>query len=450
MTGSVLTPGTAALILFGVFFLLLFLRVPIAFALALACLPILLIEPRLSAMTLAQETFNAYNSFILLAVPFFLLTANLMNVGGITDRLVLLSRTMVGHFPGGLAQINVVLSIFFAGISGSSTADAASQSKIFIAAQRKEGYDDSFSVAITAVSAVLAVIIPPSILMIVWGGILTVSIGALFLAGIVPGLLIGLVQMATVHVYAKLRNYPTYPRAGWGALMAALVVSVPALTTPFIIVGGKVFGWFTATESACIAVLYAAALSAFVYREMDLKGLHQALLETGKLAGVALFCVGTASAFGWLLAYYEIPKAILAGVSDWGMGPIATGFFIAFVFLVVGCFLDAIPAIIIVGTILDPLAKAVGHGSGSLRHHRHRLAGLRAGDAALWPVPHDRLRGCRHPCRRCGEGHDDHAVADARGARPRDRVAGRRAASAETDLARVFALIGRCLARHGR
>ena len=359
MTGSVLTPGTAALILFGVFFLLLFLRVPIAFALALACLPILLIEPRLSAMTLAQETFNAYNSFILLAVPFFLLTANLMNVGGITDRLVLLSRTMVGHFPGGLAQINVVLSIFFAGISGSSTADAASQSKIFIAAQRKEGYDDSFSVAITAVSAVLAVIIPPSILMIVWGGILTVSIGALFLAGIVPGLLIGLVQMATVHVYAKLRNYPTYPRAGWGAFMAALVVSVPALTTPFIIVGGKVFGWFTATESACIAVLYAAALSAFVYREMDLKGLHQALLETGKLAGVALFCVGTASAFGWLLAYYEIPKAILAGVSDWGMGPIATGFFIAFVFLVVGCFLDAIPAIIIVGTILDPLAKAV-------------------------------------------------------------------------------------------
>jgi tripartite ATP-independent transporter DctM subunit len=359
MTGSVLSPGTAALILFGLFFLFMFLRVPIAFALALACLPILLIEPRLSAMTLAQETFNAYNSFILLAVPFFLLTANLMNVGGITDRLVLLSRTMVGHFPGGLAQINVVLSIFFAGISGSSTADAASQSKIFIAAQRKEGYDDSFSVAITAVSAVLAVIIPPSILMIVWGGILTVSIGALFLAGIVPGLLIGLVQMATVHVYAKLRNYPTYPRATWGALLQALVVSVPALTTPFIIVGGKVFGWFTATESACIAVLYAAALSSFVYREMDLKGLHHALLETGKLAGVALFCVGTASAFGWLLAYYEIPKAILSGVAGWGMGPIATGFFIAFVFLVVGCFLDAIPAIIIVGTILDPLSKAV-------------------------------------------------------------------------------------------
>jgi tripartite ATP-independent transporter DctM subunit len=360
MSGAVLSPGIAAAILFGLFFVFLFLRVPIAFALALAALPILAIEPRLSVMTLAQETFNAYNSFILLAVPFFLLTANLMNVGGITDRLVFLSRTMVGHFPGGLAQINVVLSIFFAGISGSSTADAASQSKIFIAAQRKEGYDDSFSVAITAVSAVLAVIIPPSILMIVWGGILTVSIGALFLAGIVPGLLIGLVQMATVHVYAKRRGYPTYPRATWVELSKALAVSAPALTTPFIIVGGKVFGWFTATESACIAVLYAGALSLFIYREMDLKGLHHALLDTGKLAAVALFCVGTASVFGWLLAYYQIPKAILAGVSSWGMGPTLTGFFIAFVFLVVGCFLDAIPAIIIVGTILDPLAKSVG------------------------------------------------------------------------------------------
>jgi tripartite ATP-independent transporter DctM subunit len=360
MTGSVLSSGQAAMILFGLFFLLLFLRVPVAFALALACLPILAIEPRLSAMTLVQETFNAYNSFILLAVPFFLLTANLMNVGGITDRLMLLSRTMVGHWPGGLAQINVVLSIFFAGISGSSTADAASQSKIFIEAQRKEGYDDSFSVAITAVSAVLAVIIPPSILMVVWGGILTVSIGALFLAGIIPGLLIGLAQMATVHAYAKARGYPTYPRAAWGALARSLLVSIPALTTPMIIIGGKIFGWFTATESACIAVLYAGALSLLVYREMDLKGLHFALLDTGKFAAVALFCVGTASAFGWLLAYYQIPRAILEGVSAWGMGAVATGFFIAFVFLVVGCFLDAIPAIIIVGTILDPLARTAG------------------------------------------------------------------------------------------
>jgi tripartite ATP-independent transporter DctM subunit len=352
--GAVLSPGAASLMLFGVFFALMILRVPVAFALGLACLPILIIEPRLDSMQLVQETFNAYNSFILLAVPFFLLAANLMNVGGITDRLMHFSRTMVGHFPGGLAQVNVVLSIFFAGISGSSTADAASQSKIFIEAQRKEGYDDSFSVAITAVSAVLAVIIPPSILMIVWGGVLTVSIGALFLAGIIPGLAIGLVQMATVHAYAKLRGYPTYPRASWKEFFSSAWVSVPALLMPIIIVGGK--GWFTATESAAIAVIYAVLLCAFFYRELTWKGLNEALSDTGRLAAVALFCVGTASAFGWLLAYYQIPKAILAGVSAWHLGPIGTGCFIAFVFLVVGCFLDAIPAIIIVGTILQPLA----------------------------------------------------------------------------------------------
>jgi tripartite ATP-independent transporter DctM subunit len=360
MGGNVIDPGTAAWMLFGGFFGMLALRVPVAVALGLACLPPLLIEDRLWPMILVQETFNAYNSFILLAVPFFLLAANLMTIGGITDRLIRLSRAMVGHLPGSLAQINVVLSIFFAGISGSSTADAASQGKMFIEAQRREGYDVSFSVAITAVSAVLAAIIPPSIMMIVWGGVLTVSIGGLFLAGVVPGLLLGLVQMATVHAYAKARGYPTYGKASWGEFGSALFVSLPALMTPFIIIGGKIFGWFTATEAACIAVLYAMILSVIVYREMNLKGLWTAFSETGRFAAITLFCVGTASAFGWLLAFYKIPEALLSGVSAWEMGPILTGFFIAGVFLVVGCFLDAIPAIIIVGTILQPVAEAAG------------------------------------------------------------------------------------------
>ena len=359
MSGVAFGPGQAAILLFGVFFTLFLLRVPVAFALGLACLPVLLIEDRLSPLMLFNETFKAYNSFILLAVPFFLLTANLMNVGGITDRLVRLSRTMVGHFPGALAQINVLLSVFFAGISGSSTADAASQSKIFIEAQVKEGYGLSFSIAITAVSAVLAVIIPPSILMIVWGGVISTSIGAMYLAGILPGLLIAGAQMVTVHVYSKIYHYPVYPRSTLKEFLLSGWQSIPALFTPFIIVGGILLGWFTATGSAAVAVLYAAVLSIFIYREMDLKHLYTALADTGRLAAVALFCVGTASAFGWLLAYYQIPKALLANVASWGMGITGVGFFIAFVFLVVGCFLDAIPAIIIVGTILQPLAQSV-------------------------------------------------------------------------------------------
>jgi len=173
-------------------------------------------------------------------------------------------------------------------------------------------------------------------------------------------LLIGLVQMLTVHVYAKQRNYPTYPASSVAEGVTALWVSLPALLTPFIIIGGKVFGWFTATESAAIAVIYAVVLSVFVYREMNLKGLYAALLDTGRLAGVTLFCVGTASAFGWMMAYYQIPQSLLANILSWGMGPVEAGFFIAAVFLVVGCFLDAIPAIINVGAILQPLAKAVG------------------------------------------------------------------------------------------
>ena len=357
---AALAPGVAAAILFGTFFALLIARVPVAFSLGLACLPILALEPRLSPLMLFNETFKAYNSFILLAVPFFLLTAHLMNVGGITSRLMGLSKAMVGHWPGGLAQVNVLLSLFFAGISGSSTADAASQSKLFIEAQVKQGYDLSFSIAITAVSAILAVVIPPSILMVVWGGILTVSIGALFLAGIIPGLLLAGAQMAIVHIYAKIRKYPVYEKSTSRHIARAFFTSIPALMTPIIIIGGMRLGWFTPTESAAIAVIYAGLLSILVYREMDLSHLYQALADTGRLSGIALFCVGTASAFGWLLAYYQIPRALLENVSSWGMGVIGVGFFIAGAFLIVGCFLDAIPAIIIVGTALQPLANSVG------------------------------------------------------------------------------------------
>ena len=359
MTSALFSPGMAAIVLFGGFFFLLAIRVPVAFALGLASLPVLLLEPRLSPMVLFNETFKTYNSFILLAVPFFLLTANLMNGGGITVRMMRLSRALVGHFPGGLAQVNVLLSVFFAGISGSASADAAGQGKLFIEAQVKEGYDLSFSIAVTAVSSVLAVIIPPSILMVVWGGVISTSIGAMYLAGIVPGVLLCLAQMATVHAYSVKRNYPVYPRANFTEIVKSTLVAIPALLTPVIIVGGILLGWFTATESAAAAVLYAAVLSLLFYREMGFKQFMAAVLDTGKLSAVALFCVGTASVFGWLLAYYQIPKALLTNVQAWGMDVIGVGIFIAVAFLIVGCFLDAIPAIIIVGTTLQPLAQSV-------------------------------------------------------------------------------------------
>ncbi len=355
-----MSPGEAAALLFGVFGVLVILRVPVSFALGLACLPVFLLEERLTPRLLMDEMWKAYNSFILLAVPFFLLAANLMNSAGITQRLVNLARASVGHLPGGLGHINVMVSMLFAGISGSSTADAAGIGSLLIPAMKQQGYDGRFSVAITACSSVMGVIIPPSILMVVWGGLMSVSIGGLFLAGVVPGLLIGLSMMGTVLVYAKLRKYPVYARASWREFGGALRQAALALITPGIIVGGIVGGLFTPTEASVVAVVYSAVLGGLVYRSLGLRGFPKVLLESARLSAVSLFCIGTASAFGWLLAYFRVPQALVAMVAEWGSGPISTGLIIAAAFLAIGMFIDAIPAIIILGTILWPVAQSVG------------------------------------------------------------------------------------------
>ena len=349
-----------ALLLFGVFGALLILRVPVAFALGLACIPVFFIDERLTPFLLLNEMLKSYNSFILLAVPFFLLAANLMNSAGITDKLVALARTMVGHLPGGLGHVNVVVSMLFAGISGSSTADAAGVGGVLIPAMKKQGYDAPFTVALTACASVMGVIIPPSILMIVWGGVISVSIGGLFLAGVVPGVLIGLSLMAAVLVYAKLRNYPVYARASWKQFLRALGSSLLPLMTPVIIVGGIIGGLFTPTEASVVAVLYALLLGVFAYRALAFHQVPRVFYESARFAAISLFCIGTASAFGWLLAYFHVPQLFVDAVSKWGGGVTSVGLIVAGSFLVIGCFIDAIPAIIILGTILAPLAHSVG------------------------------------------------------------------------------------------
>ncbi len=205
----IVTTGLACAILVGGFLFLVLIRVPVAFALGIATVPIVLLDIRLTPFIVIDRMFQSYNSFILLAVPFFLLAANLMNSGKITEKLIELARVMTGWMPGGLGHVNVAVSMLFAGISGSSTADAAGCGKILIPAMVKEGYDTRFAIAITACSSVMGVIIPPSILMVVWGGVMQVSVGALFLAGAIPGIMIGLALMATVYGYAKVYDYPT-------------------------------------------------------------------------------------------------------------------------------------------------------------------------------------------------------------------------------------------------
>jgi tripartite ATP-independent transporter DctM subunit len=350
----------AAAIMFGVFALLIVIRVPVSFALGLACVPVLFLDDRLTPVLLCNEMWKSYNSFILLSVPFFLLAANLMNSAGVTERLIALARATVGHLPGGLAHVNVLVSMLFAGISGSSTADAAGIGSLMIPAMKKQGYDASFSVAITACSSVMGVIIPPSIMMIVWGGLMSVSISGLFLAGIIPGVLIALFMMAAVLVLAKRRNYPIYARSTFGEFLRALSGSLLALLTPAIIVGGIVAGWFTPTQASVVAVLYSTLLGGLIYQSISPREFVRVLNESARFAAISLFCIGTASAFGWLLAYYRVPQALVDATSSWGTSVTTVGFLVAAIFLLVGMFIDAIPAIIIVGAVMLPLADKVG------------------------------------------------------------------------------------------
>jgi len=355
-----MTAGEVSAILFPTFIVLIILRVPVAFALGLACAPVLLLSDRLTPIVLMNEMFKSYNAFILLAVPFFLLAANLMNASGITDRLIRFSRALVGHLTGGLGHVNVVVSMLFAGISGSSTADAAGIGSLLIPQMKKQGFSTSFSVAITACSSVMGVIIPPSIMMVVWGGLMSVSIGGLFLAGVVPGVLIAASQMLAVYIYAKSNNYEKTQRSNLKELFVALIQAIPPLMTPVIIVGGIVGGIFTPTEASAVAVVYSLLLGVIGYRTLNLSKVVKAFYEAGRFSAVSLFCVGTASAFGWLLAYYKVPLAIVEFLKPFGVGPVSTGLIIAGSFLFIGMFIDAIPAIIILGTVLLPLAQYAG------------------------------------------------------------------------------------------
>ena len=354
----IISTGVACFILLTGFITLVILRVPVAFALGIATIPLVALDLRLTPFLIMDRMLNSYTSFILLAVPFFLLAANLMNSGQITDRLIGFAKVLTGWLPGGLGHVNVMVSMLFAGISGSSTADAAGCGKILIPAMTKQGFDARFSVAITACSSVMGVIIPPSILMIVWGGVMSISVGALFLAGAIPGLMIAAALMATVYGYAIVYDYPTTGKPTLTEFWTALKGAWLALLTPVFVIGGIVGGIVTPTESAIIAAFYSFFLGVVVYRTINLKDTIGILYETGRFASISLFAIGTASVFGWMLAFYNVPRLMVGVMVSLQLGQIGTSLIIAGFFLLFGLFIDAIPAIIILGTVLYPVASA--------------------------------------------------------------------------------------------
>lgn len=353
----------SGLLLVAAFILLIFIGMPIAFGIAIIAFLGIASIPYIPEITVPMKMFNGLNSFVLLAVPLFILAANLMNRGQISQKLIDFSIACVGHIRGGLAHSNILVSMIFAGVSGSSQADTAGVGKVLIPNMIKTGYDRETAVGVTAASSTIGVIIPPSIPMIVYAGLTNAPIASLFLAGIIPGVLIGVGMMTLTYVLALKKGYPKYERTKLKAFLKLFYESFPALLTPVIIIGGILTGWYTATEAAAFASLYALFVSMFFYKTLKLKDIPEVLVETLKLSSLSLFALAAASALGELLGYYQvasITREFFATYINhkWMFLSIVIAFF-----LFVGTFMDAIPAMILFVPVILPVALDFGVSS---------------------------------------------------------------------------------------
>lgn len=349
-----------AALLVVMFIVFVAIGVPISFALGIISFTGIASLAQIPNTVVFSKMFNGLNSFTLLAVPLFILAANLMNEGEITERLINCCNAMVGHFRGGLAYSNVLVSMIFAGISGSSQADTAGVGKIFIPSMEKQGYDKGTSVGVTAASSTLGSIIPPSITMVVYAGIANVSTGALFMSGLVPGILLGLAMMAVVKYYSKRKNFPKCERVPVKEIIKLTLDSLPALLTPVILIGGIVTGLFTPTESAAFASMYALLVGLFYYRTIKVKNLPRILIETMKMSSLSLFALATANALGELLSYYQLNVIVQQFFANMAGGKLVFLLVVVLFFMFVGTFMDAVPAMILFVPIILPAAANLG------------------------------------------------------------------------------------------
>jgi tripartite ATP-independent transporter DctM subunit len=349
-------------ILFLVFAVLIAFGVPVAVSLGLASLLVMILDPNIPLWIAVQRSFSGIDNFVLLAIPFFILSGSIMNEGGITPRLIKLATSLVGHIRGGLAHVLIVVGMIFAGISGSSTAEASAICTVFIPSMRERGYRDNFAVAIAAAASTMGVIIPPSILMVIYGAVANISVGALLIGGALPGVLIGLSLMAFSYVIAILHGYPKENEhwLGFRAVLVGLKESFLPMGVPAIIIGGIVGGIFTATEAAIIATVYAFLITMLVYRSLSLRQAVKVLAEAGFLTAIILFCVAAASMFGWLLAFYRVPDDLTRWFLIHSTSPVAFMLLVVLLFLILGTFMDAIPSIIIFTPMLLPIGISLG------------------------------------------------------------------------------------------
>jgi tripartite ATP-independent transporter DctM subunit len=348
-------------LLFGSFAILCVLRVPIAFSMFISATLAIAAQGDVPLSIVPQRIWVGLNNFPLLAVPFFLYVAQTMNETGASVRLIDFARAAVGWLRGGLAYVNVTVCMIFAGISGVSSAETLGVGSIMIPAMKREGYPAGFTAGLTAASSTLGNVIPPSLMMIIYAATAGLSVGAMFLSGIVPGLLIGFLQMAwSARVAARLRIGESTPFSA-RRLRSSARSAWPTLVIPAIVIGGILGGLFTATEASVIAVLYVLLLS-MGRRGLGLRQLFRVTEDSIGLFSLSLLCVAAASLWGWVLAYYAVPQGVVSWLAGFGLLGSRVGIFatVIAVFLIVGTFMDAVPAIIILQPIVGEIALAGG------------------------------------------------------------------------------------------
>ncbi|HRK25466.1 MAG TPA: TRAP transporter large permease [Beijerinckiaceae bacterium] len=348
-------------VLFGSFTVLLLIGMPVAFCLGISSLMTVLwmgIPP----IVVFQQINSGMNAFAMMAIPFFIFAGDLMIRGGIADRLINFAASLVGHLRGGLGQVNVLTCTLFGGISGSAVADASAVGGIMIPQMKSRGYDADYAVNVTANAAIIALLIPPSHNMIIYslsaGG--NLSIADLFTAGIVPGLMLCGALMLAAWAVAVRRGYPTGIFPGFRIVLRTLVVAVPGILLIFIIFGGIRSGWFTATESSCIALVYAGLIAAFVYRGLGWKEFIEATHGAVRTTAMVLLVIGAAGAFGWLMAFLQVPQTMVAWMKTISSDPFTILLLINIILLVLGTFMDMAPMIIICTPIFLPVVTAFG------------------------------------------------------------------------------------------
>jgi C4-dicarboxylate transporter DctM subunit len=334
--------------------------VPIAFALGGASLIGLWLLHGEPLRIVASRTFSGIDNFSLLAIPFFILAGELMETGGISNRLVTLARVLVGHFRGGLGNVVMIGMIFFSGISGSTTADAAAIGSIMLPPMKRQGYGAGHAGAIVAAASGMGILVPPCLTMVVYGSITNTSIAALFAAGFVPAFVMTAALMVHLRIDAKRLGLKLDPRVGWRERMKAFVDASWALLLPIIIFGGILGGVFTPTEAAVIAVVYAIIIGMFVYREITFRFLLQSFVRTGITSGVVMLLIAGANIFSWLMTVSGVPDAIASGIQSVGGGKTAFLIMSIFVFLPLFALLDGLPGMLMILPVFIPIAEKLG------------------------------------------------------------------------------------------